>query len=703
MPTFIKALPVDERAPAYVNHQAFIRGRNFAKGEAESALTHLAGVHPELSRLFFKSLRALEGTGTIIRRIENLDQLLGLPTGVIRRTVADRDLLRKCVSSRKRLDFKRAKLDKIPTYIDVTLQFEEIQIIKESYKALFEFDREQLSQDSHLALVVLYDCLLDVSDVMVLAGGDKGVGKLERDPTEYGWGRAQIIMVKEFLKDILGHFPWDRFSDLQGIISNPHHAEKQGIVELLEAGNNGAAEPKFDKLLREIEARLENIEAGEARRAKKTRFRKSRNPLQEEILHLAQRKYKIEFSEGGVWLIPQEGYREREGFKVRETIPHHVPEEAVLRRSRHIIDNITREIAFNLESISLFEGFTDRFRSGRVNFNFAVAEIDKAYEEYKSSIVRPKKEVRSRLLRALRQLMKAQRPGRSFEAQGRLLRNAATMLAQSSSYLKQRVENLSRQLQFLQVKHQVEETIITGNLRREANLRSTANRLFNALRINRVVWTPAKLAELQDIVKSARVEIKGATEPGLKRCDQRLKDLFGLIGKIRRLVINKYRLMEDFQRFTNNFKIKKGELEAGSPVVIEGRRVNMDQLRELYLKEAAERIRKVDQSRQEDNGLTWHVQAIKQTLLLALREAHLITFDLEHKFEEAEPKPEDLKAIAGVLAEIESRDTDLVMAVSKGRDPQPLGEILKRDAVELKLRFAPLPVWERYLRGKQNG
>jgi len=705
MPSFIKLIAPAERAPLYLSHQAWVRGHNkvnaFISGDSRKALTRFITVHPDLARELFTSIRTLEKPGMPVPRIFFPERLNEVPLKLLHQLVSDRAALARCLTP-KGLDLRKAEVLK-RTYIDLTLQFEEIQIIKESLEALYAVDKESLKKSPYFSLVVLYDSLLDVSDVLYIAGGEKGTGKLEGDATAFSLGRTQLILVKEFLRDLLDHFPFEMFPEYRRAISNPEASdkgEKRGLIELLEAGNNPAAGPKYDALLRDIEKRLYGMDRARAKKESRTRLRPPRDLLGEEILRLAKRKYNMEFLPGGIWLIPQDTYKKKDGFDVKERVPHQVPEDSVLRRNEHIIENVVSEIAANLEFRGIFDGFAEALIAGKVSLKLVIAELDRAYENYKAVKVFTKKEVRARVQRALRQLQKARQPGRHIDARSRLIRNAAIMLKQACHYLDQRIEEQrTGQLPSLKIKGEVEETIIVQKLRRDSNLRRASNQLLNGLRVNKVAWTPTKLEEMRQIAAEAGQELKDAIEPGLIRCRGRIGELVKQIAKLRRLVIEKRQLLKELkdllQKIINNYEIYEKKLKAGHSVEIDGQPVTLEKLRAACINAIARRL-------SGDKGLTWHVREIKQTLLLVIKEAFLITYDVENKYSEAAPASEELKPIWDILEEVERRDTDFVMAISRGKDPQPLGVILRRDAQELDLRRAELEVWERYLKWKEK-
>lgn len=641
-----------------------------------------------------------------VTRIFFPERLNEVPLNLLHQLVSDRAALAKCLTP-KGLDLRKAEVLKRPAQIDLTQQFEEIQLIKESYEALYEVDKESLRKDPLYALVVLYDCLMEVSDVLFISGDDKGVAKLEGDPTALGESRAQIIMVAGFLRDLLWHFPWENFADYKKAISNPQigdQREKWGLLQLLEAGNNIAADPKFDKLLSRIEEELDRRERALYPTKRYTRPKTVKDLLKREILDLAKNKYGIGFSEGGKWIIPQTVYVSREGVTLKTKGHPEVPEDKVLRRNQHMMDNIISRISKNLEFRNVFEGYADKFRSGHVNLALAIPELEYAHEALEGSArkVRLIKEVRSRIYRAVRMLKKAQKPERRAGGRERYIRDAGAMLYRACQFLDRRNEVLRKQVQYLRIKHEIEEVIIVQKLRQDKALRSAANQVLNGLKVRRTAWTPSELKKLMDIVEAARGKISDPTEPGMKRCAERLKELYGLIAKIRRLSINRHRKLNEFDRVVTNYKIYKHWLDIGTPVYIEGKSFTMEELRDSYLKEVSGMIGKEGQKRQEDNGITWHVREIKKTLIEALKQAALVNYDLDNKLSEAEPNEEDWRAFAGILAEVESRDTDFVMALSKGPYPYPLGEILRRDADQLKTKYAELSVWKRYLKSRKE-
>lgn len=617
--------------------------------DSEKQLRSLAIVHPNETRRFIKWMVSLYQVGIVPERIT-------IPQSVSISTLAEMsggmERLAGRIFQKGSLDLTpRTQQEKSPLH-DLTEGFIDIKLIRESRELLFETNRTILERDALVAATTLYDCLLDVNSVLMMGTADKGVGKLMDDKARLDEGRFQVWLVADFLKDVLRCFPWEKFEDIRAVISSPK-AEKLGLLELLEAGNNIAGDPKFDKLLSDLGKMIEqldrqNAQAGSGRRGS------IKSRLEQDVLKYAQKVLGIGITPDGEMTIRQAVFEKRGLVKVKKLVRVKVEEDAAPRRSQHQIDGITDEISDNIGFRETLEKHYQASRNGEIKLEEAVAELKLLLEKFQRYQVVSKKRARSRIAQAIGNLEIAADRDISQPARERLTRDASIMLLQAIRHLNIRNRELDEgQLPRLEIKREAVIEIVAQKLIRDFKLQADIKEIYQSIWSDLRMWKPKDLGEARNLAVAVKKELKEVQEPGLVRVRERMSWLSNNIAKLRRLIIEKYKAVEEFGKLprTGSFRAVVSKIK--------------------YL---------------TDHNL--EIKKARRAIIQALIE---IQYDLENKHTETGSNDSYLATFQDVFWDIEKRDSDYVMAMSRENPPRRLGKILRRDARKLNLKTEDLP------------
>jgi hypothetical protein len=324
------------------------------------------------------------------------------------------------------------------------------------------------------------------------------------------------------------------------------------VVPLLRIYNTPAADAVLAALTDRLEKQTQEIEVNRLRREWRIQSRKRppQNPIEEELVHLAQRRYKISFSPDGMWVSPQGGFRSAGPVLRKDFILHLVPAEKVVRREQHKIDSISGRIAVNANFAAMLESFARIFKgAGKIDYDQVLSGLASAFLAYEKGIVQPKFKTRLMVKLAM-ELVKTSKVCHDTKAKDRLLSFAGSMCRAAARELIALNENLGEQLRRIAARLKLETAIIARNLVRDANLQTFSESLLRSIS-NRRIMNSAKLTgELRLLAVQARdsLQIDDQTEVGIKRSAERLKLLTNLLAKVRRLIQEKYRFRETISR-----------------------------------------------------------------------------------------------------------------------------------------------------------
>ncbi len=598
---------------------AFLKGKPSARGiftaGSEENLTRFAGLYPDLGVRFLKTVRRL---GSAVETIVFPEAILEFQNrGLVEKIHADHNFAKSLVKEGV-FDLRKAGYKSKPGCRDLTKEFEEYRVL-DQLRASFQKEEnlEILKKDAEISNLTLYYNLWMVRVLLYKVGEQKSAAKRDGNLTILAEARDVIAKLSVFLKELAGDFPI-RNEEVKGHISN-------AIAELVKF-NNPTADAALAAAAKKLEDVVEKQEKTRIFKERRSSKRPPKNIIEEELVHLAQRRYKISFSSDGAWIIPEGGFRRMGPALQKQIIPHRVALEKVVRREQHKLDEISQKIAINADFRSMLEGFDRVLRSPNpIDYEQVTSVVASSYLAYEKGKVRPKFKVKL-LLRLALELVKTAELCHEEEAQKRLQGFAGTMLKIAAAQLDILNQNLGNQLRRIAAKQKLQMEIIRQNMVRDASLRSFSQSVLRSITnqaVMNLTWPAWKLRELSARAREV-LRIREETEEEIKRCAKRIGHLTNLFAKIGRMINEK----EKFRESITSVKKKCG-------VEAENLRASGKEDKIMGLK-----ARAVEVARENLSRLASHNEEIALTLAEIAREALLIQYDVENKGKAQDPEEE---------------------------------------------------------------
>ncbi|MBU0672545.1 MAG: hypothetical protein KJ732_05925 [Candidatus Margulisbacteria bacterium] len=644
------------------------RLRSLITRGSELNLRRQAINYPSQTRAFLKNLLRLESLAIPINKIVVPKSLPEIQNREVFKRLGEMGFVFRLIDKDGVLDLRRAGLKLKPGYRDLTLEFEEYGVLEELRSSFHGENREVIQNDLELSNLTLYYDLWMVRVLLYRAGEQKSAALKEENPTAFHESRSIVATIAKFLREMSTDFPTPIVEFRQRISK---------AADLLADFNNPAANAALVSLTARLEEEIEAQEEKRVRQERHSGIPAPQNLIEEELVRLAQRRYKISFSEDGIWVIPQGGFRQIGPVMQKKIIDHQVESEKVIRRAQHILDSITEQISINGNFRAMLEGFAQILRSPEareIDYPQLISGLAQSFLNYENGIVRPKFKVRLMLKLAL-ELVNTASKARDQQSENRLLKFAGMMLSISSRELVRLNTNLGHQLRLIAAKQELQMTIIAQNLVRDTDLRTLSESLLNSL-TNRKIMNSARLAgDLRQLAVEARdsLEVDEQTEVGIQRCKGRIENLISLLAKVRRLIHEKERSRTDIEKARERHRIEYRRLAAG------GQREGVTPLRNLAIEYAQEKLRDIRHINEELNF----------SVANAAKEALLIQRDLanKHAAEDVDTQVQFLAEHQEVFEHIARMDIDYSMTY--GTRGEELGEAHSFDIWKLDLKTRP--------------
>ena len=610
-----------------------------SKGSQEN-LNALASWFPTPLRAFQKNLLRLERLAVPIHQIivpeamgeaQNRDLLYRLKEG---------GFIFKLIDDEGVLDLRRAGIRREMGYRDRTLEFEDVKVLAELREMLSGENLEVINQDPEVKELTHHFALWKIRIILYKIGLQKFAARKEEDETSLAESRVVMANLAQFLKEL-----------------DP--VKLSGAAALLEQGNDPATNAILTAATDHLEKQIVARERERLQRENRSPKRRPANILEEELVHLAQRRYRISFSRDGAWIIPETKLLRVGPALKRKYVPHKVPVEKLARREQHKIDEITNRIANNSSHVSLLSGIARILKEAEtIDFERIGAELSRAYTAYEMGKVRPKFKAKLWLKLAL-DLVELAAQYREPAARRRLTGFAADMVRMAARQLMILNANLGGQLKRIAAKQKLEMLILAQVLERDANLQMLSESVLQTV-TNHKIMNSARLAgDLRQLLVDARCElvVDEQAEAGILRSRVRIARLSNLLAKVRRLIHEKEKVRTLILHARERYKTKAISLKQTIDFVA-GQLANIERIN----------------------------AEIAQALKESAKEAILIQQDVDHKHEPEEAKETD-KIFGGrpeIFNAIDSLNTnyETVYAASGAA----LGKATPFDIWKLKLK-----------------
>ena len=573
-------------------------------------LHYLAYQHANPTRAFLKNLLRMDALAVPIERIVIPESLSEFQNRDLLKQLGRPRILFDLVQGGV-LDLRRAGLKSKPGYRDLTREFEEYQTLEKLRDSFQGNNLEILRSDPEISNLTLYYNLWMVRVLLYRAGEQKSAANKEGNFTALAEAKDVMAKLGGFLEELCAHFP---------VRKPQYQAWMIKAAGLIRDFNNPAADLVLTTVTERLEKQIENQEITRVRRERRSRKRRPKNIIEEELVHLAQRRYKISFSPEGTWLIPEGGFRRVGPALQRQVISHRVDPEKVVRREQHKLDEISQRIAVNADFRSMLEGFARILRSPNpIDHDQVISAIAGSCAAYEQGKVRPKLKIKLTLKVAL-ELVKTSELFENKEAQKRLRKFAGTMLDMAARQLGILNGNLGVQLRRIAAKQRLQMEIIAQNMVRDANLRTFSEAVLRSITNRKIMNSAGRAGAMRQLAVAAKqtLLIKDETEEGIKRSAERVKHIVNLFAKVRRLINEKDKFRNAISNARKRYAVEAKHLRAGG---------NEDKLSDLTLQA-------VEIARENLKSLAGHNEEIAFTLAEIAREALLIQYDLAHKHSE---------------------------------------------------------------------
>ncbi|MFH1683531.1 MAG: hypothetical protein ABIA67_01475 [Candidatus Margulisiibacteriota bacterium] len=652
--------------------------------QSEENLQKHAVDRPAPTRALLKNLLRLERLAVPITRIIVPESLSKLQNRELFARLGEMGFVLELIDEAGVLDLRRAGLKMNPGYIDLTLEFEEYEILRE-LRSSFQDEKnlKALKKDVEISDLTLYCNLWMVRVLLYKVGELKAAAKWEENPTAEGEARAIMDNAAKFLDELSRDFPTKRKELLKKI---------SGAASLLGAFNNPAANAALVSVTGRLEELIETQEGNRIQRERRSGKRPPKNMFEEELVRLAQRRYNISFSPGGIWVIPQGGFRREGPVRQKKIIDHRVDAEKVTRRTQHIIDSVTEGIVINAHFRAMLEGFVEVLRSSTtIDYEQVLNGLAKSFLAYEKGIVRPKFKTKLMLKLAL-ELVKTASVCRDQKAERRLLNFAGSMLRMAAREIAKLNGNLAGQLQMIAAKQELLMEIVAQSLVRDANLQTFSGSLVNSLTNSKMMNSIGMAGQLRQLAVDVAdaLEIDEQSPTGMRRAGKRINELVSLLAKVRRLIREKDQFRKNFRIARTRYKIELENIKAAGKSDIEAAQEELESIKQRYkARLAALREKGIKYAQEKLESIKEHNANIAKTLGEAAKEALLIQYNLVNKYVE-----EDEEARISFLAEHQEifdriKQMDAVSLTVYGSRGEELGTASPFDVWRLGLTTRP--------------
>jgi hypothetical protein len=308
----------------------------------------------------------------------------------------------------------------------------------------------------------------------------------------------------------------------------------EDAIYFLRVRNTSAANSSIISAYNEIFKQADRLEGKRLKRNGKPKKIDVTTAFGKQMRSLTLSGYKIRISPDGTWRIPQGGFKAAGTEHFKETIPHKVSQDKVVRRNRHIIDSCASELSLNVHNIkllifarSILEKGREASQSEIVSVNDIIRNTAKSYDKV---FVRKKEEVYDRLTESL------------FALERGIVKLSLSMVKISINLLNRRNEELSSMIENLTAKGALELSEIQSLLRRDQQIRTTVHNLLSAIS-HRSAFSSYQAVE--GAAKRIEIFLKGyltktpLREYGIKRAIQRFEAAQSLLRRTAELVKEK--------------------------------------------------------------------------------------------------------------------------------------------------------------------
>ena len=613
------------------------RRRGLITLQSERNLANLASVHPGYTRDLLRTLRGFDFLAIPVEKIIVPRRLAEVQNREVLPQLGRVGFVMQLLDANGVLDLRRAGIKNQLGHIDYRETFEDHQILQELRASFEGKNLEVIQRDREINNLTLYHNLWMVRVLLYKIALQKAVAIAEENITALAETRAIIANIGGFLHEMVAGFP---------IVLEGARDRVSRAAELLDQFNDPAASATLVAITERLEREIGVVEKARVSRQRQSGRRAPRNVIEEELVHLAQRRYRLTISPNGNWVLPQAGFRRVGPVLQRQVIDHRVEPDAVVRREQHIIDSITERIAINADAIATFRGVIELLETdGEIDYEFVASSLARCLLSYEKGRVRTKFKTRLMLKLAL-ELVKTAALCHEQVAEERLRSFASSMLSLAEPQLVVLNNNLGGQLRRISVRQHLEMAIIAQNLDRDANLRSFSEAILGVVTQRRIMNSIGLTGELRQLAVdvSSSLEVDEHTELGIQRTKDRAQTLVNLFAKTRRLIMQKDRFRQQIERARTRYQVAARDLRAS------GRTGENDALRELAIEYARGKL----------VSLREHNAEIARTLRRVAVVAALIKYDLANKYadEDADVKALYLEEYDGLLARIDQLDAE---------------------------------------------
>ena len=443
--------------------------------ESRTNLTALASWFPTPMRAFQKNLLRLERLAVPIHQIIVPEVLGEVQNRELLYRLNDGGFIFKLIDDNGVLDLRRAGIRREMVCRDKTLEFDDVRVLSELRGMLSGENLEVMHQDPEVKELTQHFALWKIRILLYKIGLQKFVARKEEDEASLAESRVVMANLAQFLREL-----------------DP--ARLSGAAALLGQGNDPAANAILTSATDRLEKQIVARESERLRRESRSSKRCPANILEEELVHLAQRRYRISFSRDGAWIIPETKLLRVGPALKRKYVPHKVSADKLARREQHKIDEITNRIANNSSRIALLSGIARILKEAEaIDFQKIKFELSRAHTAYEMGKVRPKFKAKLWLKLAL-ELVGLAAQYRETDARRRITGFAADMVGAAARQLMVLNANLGGQLKRIAAKQKLEMLILAQDLERDANLKLQSESVLQTV-TNPKIMNSARLAD----------------------------------------------------------------------------------------------------------------------------------------------------------------------------------------------------------------
>jgi len=640
--------------------------------DSQNALAEFGKLYPELGRGFLKHARALHPKQIIFpsAMIDPANSELAKKIGTDREFVAS--LIQDGV-----LDLRKAGLKTKLGKINLEEEFENYKLFQKLRKIFEGESLEAIKNDPELRDLALFQALWRVRVAVYKAQYVNAIvrsGSVDNEKmTEiYNEAVSSLAYAKSYLEDLFENFPFGTTTNQQ------MYKEKVDIALMnLRGGYLSRVDATLESLTRRLEEDYTRLETSRLTHERKRGQKGSSLPLDESKMERhAKKRYLIDISPNGTWIIPQGGFKTAGPTQRREIIPHHVVEEDVVRRMQHEIDGATKEFWENEHARETLVDLAQKFGNGGADLTQALEVLAATFVAYEKGVVKPKVKL-TLLIDVALDLTKVavliDGVPEMADARRRLMNFTASMVNLAARQLEIRNTELKSQLGFMIVKKKVEEAVMAEKIFRDANIRIAAEAVSQGMKNDMAANMPEELDRLRKMAISAyRLIQKGELEAGLKKAKKELADILIQLRQMSERAARKSVVLNDIKDLTAKWEIVVADMKAGKRYFKDGKEVTFNDMRGRFLERIGEKVKSLQKL---NSKLLEHQLSI-------LYSAELVSHFVANKYSADEPGEEVLQKLAETKQQIVSRQ---VQASIQGpeHEPIPLGSVSEIDIQQL--------------------